>query len=232
MRRRKKLRYVLLLALIVGGGAVILRQGVLPARWTPLPAIDLSDPSNWLLDWRLAELRRDKALCQRILRAPEIKATPVADRKLRRGCGWTNAVRLKMAGGAHIGATMSCELAAGVALWMAHEVQPAAKNILGTTVTSVSDFGTYSCRNIVGKLSFMRSEHATANAFDISGFKLANGTRVSVLRDWPRKGAKSLFLRTIHTRACRYFRVTLGPEANRHHKNHFHIDRGWLSTCR
>ena len=184
------------------------------------------------MDWRLVELKRDKALCARVLLAPEIKATPVPDRKLRRGCGWTNAVRLQRAGGAHVSAVMSCELAAAIALWMAHDVQPLARKIFGTTVKSVGDFGTYSCRNIVGKLSFLRSEHATANAFDVSGFTLANGTRISVLKDWSRKGPKSLFLRSVHTRACRYFRVTLGPEANRYHKNHFHFDRGWLSSCR
>ena len=232
MRRWIKLRYVLLFLIVFGAIALILRQGVLPARWTPLPLIDLADSNNWLLDWRLAELRRDKQLCRRVLQSSNIKAVPVPDRKMRMGCGWRNAVRLQVAGGAHVGARMSCELAAAVTLWITHEVQPAARQILGTTVKSVGDFGTYSCRNIVGRLSFMRSEHATANAFDISGFRLANGQRVSVRRDWQRKGPKSLFLRTIHTRACPYFRVTLGPEANRFHKDHFHVDRGWLSTCR
>ena len=76
------------------------------------------------------------------------------------------------------------------------------------------------------------SEHAKANAIDIGGFTLANGETVDVLRDWRSGGGKGEFLRRLHAGACRYFRVTLGPEANREHRNHFHFDRGFLRACR
>ena len=48
MRRWIRLRYVFLVAFIVAAVVVVFRQGVLPARFTPLPAINLSDPNNWL----------------------------------------------------------------------------------------------------------------------------------------------------------------------------------------
>ena len=73
---------------------------------------------------------------------------------------------------------------------------------------------------------------ATANAIDISGFRLASGERISVLRDWRGKGKKAEFLRAVHSGACSYFRVALSPEFNPAHRDHFHFVRGSLRTCR
>ncbi|MGE0699561.1 MAG: extensin family protein [Hyphomicrobiaceae bacterium] len=36
--------------------------------------------------------------------------------------------------------------------------------------------------------------------------------------------ARQLFLRTLHSSACRRFGTVLGPEANEAHRNHFHLD--------
>jgi hypothetical protein len=35
---------------------------------------------------------------------------------------------------------------------------------------------------------------------------------------------KTEFLRAIHKAACAIFATVLGPEANKVHKNHFHLD--------
>ena len=43
------------------------------------------------------------------------------------------------------------------------------------------DFGSFACRNIYHRQQARRSEHATADALDVSGFRLADGRRVSVL---------------------------------------------------
>ena len=127
-------------------------------------------------------------------------------------------------------------MAAGLAVWMAQVVQPAARKHLGTTVKAVRHLGGYSCRNIRGSLFSkylnMRSEHATANAIDISAFDLANGRRISILRHWTRGGNEAKFLKEIHYGACSYFRVVLGPEANRLHANYFHFDRGLMIRCK
>jgi len=37
-------------------------------------------------------------------------------------------------------------------------------------------------------------------------------------------GGKAAFLRAVHKAACTIFATVLGPEANRAHKNHFHLD--------
>ncbi len=236
-KKRRRLRYFrwFLLALVLAGCTLVLRQGWLPARYTPLPAIDLANDNNWFADWRLAELKYERGLCRSVMIRPAIIARPVDDKPLSNGCGWVNGVRIKRAGGASISVgRISCEAGAALALWIAHDVQPLAKAILGAPVSSIKHLGTYSCRNIIGRPFWRktRSQHATANAIDISGFKLANGSRVSVKKHWKGKGKKARFLRAVHERACRYFRVAIGPEFNSAHHDHFHYDRGPLSRCK
>ncbi len=234
-KRRFGIRRGFLYIALALGFFFIMRQGVIPAYLSPLPALDLSVPNAWLVDWRIAELKRDRALCTRVLKPPQISASPVNDNPVKDGCGWQNAVRISNAGGASLSVgTVSCEVAAGIAMWLAHEVQPRAVAVLGARVTSVQHLGTYACRNVLGrKFNFAsRSQHATANALDVSGFTLANGRQVTVARHWSGSGAEARFLHEIHARACRYFRVAIGPEYNALHKDHFHYDRGLFSRCK
>ena len=129
-----------------------MRQGLIPAAWSPLPALDLSDSGAWLVDWRIAELKHDRALCSRVLKAPQIRASPVPANPIKNGCGWENAVRISSAGGATLSVgTVSCEVAAGIAMWIAHEVQPRAVAILGSRVASVQHMGTFACRDVIGR---------------------------------------------------------------------------------
>lgn len=233
--QKTRRRGIVIVALVALGVFIVMRQGLLPAAWSPLPALDLSSSNAWLVDWRIAELKYDRALCTRVLKAPQISASPVSGNPVKNGCGWENAVRISNAGGAALSVgTVSCEVAAGIAMWLAHEVQPRAVAILGSRVASVQHMGTFSCRDVVGRkfLPAVRSQHATANALDIGGFTLADGRKISVLRHWSGTGAEARFLREIHARACRYFRVAIGPEYNVHHRDHFHYDRGVLSRCK
>jgi hypothetical protein len=227
-------RLILLLLILVATFAAFW-FGLIPQRWSPFPPIALSQPANWFLDPRLAALRLDPALCRAVLIAPYIEATLIADQPLEKGCGWTNSVRTTTAGGAKIAADkLSCEMAAALALWVEHDVQSAAQKHLGQRVTSLQNFGTYSCRNIVGNATWkdVKSQHATANAIDIAGFTLADGRQVSVAKNWSAPAAESAFLREIHGRSCRFFRSSLSPDFNAAHKDHFHLDRGPLWTCR
>jgi hypothetical protein len=233
-RRLGRVLRIILMLLVVGGVALAFRQGVVPSWLNPLPAIDLAQANPWLVDWRLAALRYDSALCKRVLVAPHIEAQPIADNPLSKGCGWVNGVRMTRAGGAHASFDkISCQAAAALALWIEHEVQPLAQEILGQRVSSLQSFGTYSCRNIRGNPLWVdwRSEHATANALDIGGFNLADGKRISVAGHWRGTGNEARFLKAVHNRACRYFRVVLGPDFNEAHRDHFHFDRGPFLRC-
>lgn len=236
-RRRgwRRLVFIVIAGGCVAAGVVGLRQGLLPSAYLVLPAIDLAKPDGWLIDWRLAALKQDRAMCAQVLKPPYIEARPVADQPLENGCGWTNAVRTVTLSGARFSVDkLSCQAAAGLALWLAHDVQPLAKELLGQPVTAIRHFGSYSCRNVASNPLFKhwRSAHATANAIDIAAFTLADGRQVVIDKHWSAPAAESEFLHTILRRACRYFHVAIGPEYNAAHKNHFHFDRGIGHVCR
>lgn len=227
-----KLFLALVLLVAVVGGYWF---GLIPQRWSPLSPISLDTRPSFLVDPRLSVLRFDSELCQAILKAPHIDATPVPDRVTGTNCGWTNAVKFTQVGGAQIGVEpLTCEMAVALALWVEHEVQPLAREMFGQEVVRLGDMGTYDCRNIVGNPLWkgLRSQHAAANAIDISGFTFADGRTITLLKDWKGKGKDSAFLREVHRRSCRYFRVALSPEFNAAHANHFHFDRGLMWTCR
>ena len=60
---------------------------------------------------------------------------------------------------------------------------PAAREMLGSPITRISS-GSYSCRNRYGLANAAISEHAFANAIDISSFTTADGRTVNVLKHW------------------------------------------------
>ncbi len=226
------------MAVVIAGLAILaLRQGYLTTRTlTALAPLDLAATDSYFLDWRLAALKRDRDLCRRVVKQPHAEAVEISDFINAEGCGWNNGLRLTSAAGVRMPIDkITCELTAALSLWLAHEVQPRALALLGERIAAIEHRGGYACRNIRGSPAFAswRSQHASANALDIATFVLANGRRIAVLKHWPdAASAEGQFLREIHGRACRYFRVAIGPNYNAAHRDHFHYDRGSLSACR
>ena len=234
---RKHARWprVLLFVLVASGTAMLFRQGLVTPALNPLPLIDLARPRPWAVDWRLASIRNYPEVCARTLKAPYIEAQPIPDSPIKNGCGWHNSVRLVSAARVRAGFDkLTCETAVALALWLQDEVQPLAKEILGQQVKTLQSYGSYSCRNIAGNLLLrnVRSQHATANAADISGFTLADGRSISIRRHWGEEFPEGRFLRAIHRAACPYFRLAIGPDYNAAHHDHFHLDRGPFSRCK
>ena len=124
----------------------------------------------------------------------------------------------------------TCPLAAAFAMFGRHGLQPAAQAVFGQPVVRVEHVGSYACRAIAG--SQRQSQHASANALDIVGFRLRDGRHISIRRDWSKPGAKGEFLRLVHRAACDSFNTTLGPEYNAAHRDHFHVDMGLFRMCR
>lgn len=226
---------ILVFVLVATSTAIAFRQGVVAPAINPFPPIDLSEPHPWFVDWRLAAIRGSPQLCAGALKAPHIIAEPIPDKVESNGCGWRNSVTVSGAGSVRVRyAAVTCEVAVALALWLEHDVQVLVREMLGTSVASVQSFGSYSCRNIVGSKFLRRvpSQHAYANAIDISGFVLKDGRTLSIRRDWPSDTVEARFLRAIHQRACSYFRVALSPDYNAAHHDHFHFDRGPFSRCK
>jgi len=83
-------------------------------------------------------------------------------------------------------ATVTCAVASALSVWLSRTVQPHAKTLIGSPVVKLHNATSYSCRNRYGSVKAPLSEHALANALDISEFVFASGARVTVLEGWPR----------------------------------------------
>jgi hypothetical protein len=134
--------------------------------------------------------------------------------------------------------TFTCPMAAAVNAWLEKVVQPAAMARFGQPVVELRTMGTYSCRRMNnGGSSARMSEHAFANAVDVGGFRLADGSIITVLKGWNGGLEEQNFLREVHAGACRNFATVLGPGVAFHH-DHLHFDlarhgrRGDRSICR
>ena len=82
-------------------------------------------------------------------------------------------------------ATITCKLAAGLSAWLAKTVQPKARALLGAPVVKLHNATSYACRNRYGGETTPLSEHALANALDVSEFVFQSGQTVTVLASWP-----------------------------------------------
>ena len=123
-----------------------------------------------------------------------------------------------------------CAIAARLFMWEHNIVQSAARKYFNEPVTEILHFGSYSCRNIRG--SSATSEHATANAFDISGFRLRSGKLITLKQQWQGSQPEAKFLRAVRGGACDYFNLVLSPDYNADHHDHLHVDMGWYRSCR
>jgi hypothetical protein len=229
-RRWRVLRWLLALLLCLPPVPATLRY--VPPAFDPWAPLDLAAAPNLLTPFKLGRLERDPASCLRIV-ASSFPRVP--DRPSATGCPIQDAVRVT---GASVrlspgGFVATCPLAAAWVLFEREVLQPAARAHLGQEVRAVRHLGSFACRNVYGRAEGRRSQHATANAVDLAGFVLADGKEIRVLRDWPREGApQAAFLRAVHTGACRFFDVVLGPSYNAAHRDHFHLDMGRWRACR
>jgi hypothetical protein len=154
------------------------------------------------------------------------------------GCEVANAWRVQSLGSIAFSqaATMNCGMADPLRNWLEDQVQPAAQKSFGESVVSIDVAASYACRARNNKNGAKMSEHGFGNAIDIAGFTLESGRKVTVLDGWRGGRDERRFLRGVHDAACGQFRTVLGPESDRHHHDHFHLDlqnrRSGGSYCR
>ncbi len=194
--------------------------------WAPL---DLGQPIGLFTGRKLTALTEDFPQCRALLDRAGVRYTVLPPRKGEGQCGYADGVRLT--GGARKIAFapaelgVACPVAAALAMWEWDIVQPAAERHFGARVATIDHFGSYSCRRIAGSHSSNWSEHSTADAVDIAGFRLTDGTRVTVARDWRGDDPKAAFLREVRDGACKLFATTLSPDYNAAHADHLHLDQ-------
>jgi len=237
---RRALTAILLLTLAGLGALLLLGHARRHPEDMPWTALDLGRPIGAFTGRKLADL--EDGQCTALLTQAGVRYKTLPARGDGARCGYDQAVRFAPGGSlavryrpAELGTR--CPVAAALALWEWHVVQPAAQRRFGRAVASIDHFGSYSCRRLYGRGGGAWSEHAGANAVDIAGFTLEGGRRISVARDWDRGGPEAAFLREVRDGACRLFSTVLSPDYNAAHYNHLHLDQaergGWgWRACR
>lgn len=238
---QRRLLFWLIPFLVLAGLALSWHQGWLrpPPAYDPFAPLHVQDRPTFVTAWKLMRLSQP-AYCRAALATAQLETAPVADREMASDCRLENAVRIAATGsetGLRFNASFlaSCPLAVAFAMFERHALQPLAQQHFGAAVTQLHHLGTFACRNVRG--GTRRSEHASANAFDLAAVTLSDGRRISLSSHWRDKqdaapNAEALFLRDLRDGACRFFRTVLGPDYNAAHADHLHLDMGGFNICR
>jgi hypothetical protein len=192
--------------------------------WTELT---LDQPIGRFTGQKLVALSADPQGCRALLDLAGSQSTPAPARHDGDQCGYDDGMRLGEPNLAFApkGPVASCPVAAAILMFDRQVLQPAAQKHFGRPVVRVQHAGSYSCRRLYGRSEGAYSEHATANALDITGFTLQGGGTVSVLRDWQAAGSEGAFLREVRDGACALFGTVLSPDYNEAHADHLHLDQ-------
>ena len=212
--------------------AAFLLHRYLPAQHNPFRPLDLSDPVGLATYGKLTDLKYAPERCEAVLAQAGVETRALAPERTAGGCALGATLVLDKSLSPYNAAPlrMTCHQIAALFIWEAQFARPLAEELLGSPLRQIETYGSFSCRNIAG--TGTRSQHAYANAIDLSGFVLEDGRRISVKQHWRAQGAEGRYLARLHRGACRLFSVTLGPDYNAAHADHFHFDMGSVESCR
>jgi hypothetical protein len=208
------------------------KTDIIPPSHNPLSVINLDDPPNLMTGTKLWLMEGNTGACLAALQRSDatFKIAPVHTESFQPSCELFDTVIVSKFSRARIEPEeMRCDVALRLYLLERHDIQPLARRHFGKDVAELMDFGSYSCRNIAGSRHL--SEHATANAYDLAGFKLANGRTITLKQGWNGDAASRTFLRDLRIRSCLLFNMVLSPDSNADHADHFHFDMGLWRGC-
>ena len=230
-RRLRFLLALILVCLVTAYGLSRLGYFEWPREYDPLVLPDLDAASNFLTPFKLKRIDSSAENCRAAF-ARAGKAVAIEPARTESAqCIKEDTIKLGGLSTAKLRVEETrCAIAARLFMWEHNVVQPAARKYFNEPVTEILHFGSYSCRNIRG--SSATSEHATANAFDISGFRLRSGKLITLKQDWQGSQPPAEFLQEVRDGACDYFNVVLSPDYNADHHDHLHVDMGWYRSCR
>lgn len=205
----------------------------LPSHWNPLAPLDVAAPVTPFTQAKLRRAVMTEAACFAALdgHADFTRMEPliVSDQ-----CFIDPRLRLSGVGDAILRPVeTTCAVALRLTMWERHSLRLASEP-LGSPITALNHQSSYNCRPIRtpdGNGTRM-SSHATAEAIDIRGITLADGRDIPLLGNWEDPTPEAQFWRTARDGACDWFRTTLGPEFNRLHADHFHLQSTGWGTCR
>lgn len=222
----------LMALLLVGVGWFIRNENRFPPNSLPWKPVALDAPPGWIAHWQMSRLKADRDTCRAALAtASRLRFEPLKDRAMGEACGFDNVVRADSSPITFAPrVTATCAMQAAL-YWYQDQLAAPALAHMRSPLVRITQFGTFSCRNVNNAQDGRRSEHAAANAIDIAAFHFADRRSVSVLRDYGKETEQGRFLAAARQEACRVFNTVLGPDYNRLHANHFHLDMGRARIC-
>lgn len=224
----------LLVLICTGSFALFHPRSPLPAAWNPMKPLSVTDELTPFTNYKMRRALGDPEACfaalgtgAEFLRMTDFQITPV--------CHIRDRVELRAVAGLTLKSVETrCQTALRLALWAQHGIKPAARLHLGTDLSGLIHNSSYNCRQIraPGGSGGRMSTHATAEAIDIAGVVLEGGGRIPLLGNWNTEDSKQDFFFDLRDTACRWFRVTLGPDYNSLHADHFHLQHTGWGLCR
>lgn len=154
----------------------------------PPATADGSDAQPIPARWTEAEIEAAARECDELLQPIGAKAEPQPP--LRAGeCGAPAPLKVSAIGsgdGVSIqpAAILNCRMVSRLHQWIETIAQPAARQTFGAAIVRLDNASAYMCRNRYNDPAAKISEHAFANALDISAFVLADGRRIDVKSFW------------------------------------------------
>lgn len=205
----------------------------LPPAYNPFAPLSLDDPPGRITQFKLRRL--PEASCPGLLQQANERGWISSKTLAGSGgpCPLRQPVRVMNFGEVRLSSSFlaSCPLALSSALFVQQQARPLAQQIQGSALRQIDHFGSFACRNIYHRENARLSEHATADALDVSGFRLSDGRRITVLQGWKQPG-QAPFLHAVLSASCRYYGNGLGPDYNDAHANHFHLGMRGYGLCR
>ncbi len=141
-------------------------------------------------------------------------------------CGGDDLVRLEaivVSPSQHVAlkppAILRCTMATAIANWVREDAAPLAV-ALGSSLSEVDNYDSYECRGRNRVAGAKLSEHGLANALDVRGLKLANGTMLSLTDRNLSRDTREKVLASV----CSRFMTVLGPGSDWYHEEHIHLD--------
>ena len=154
--------------IIVGVATVGYRW--LPSYYNPFSPLHLDDPPGRITQYKLRNLTPQActSLLSQANQRALIRTQPVADSGGE--CPLRNVVRVRNFGPVSLNSSFlaSCPLALSSALFISQQARPLTRSYTGSELTRIEHLGSFACRNIYHRPDARRSEHATAEALDIT----------------------------------------------------------------
>lgn len=208
----------------------------LPPQWNPFTPLNVTDPPGWMTRYKLKKLSGDPAACLAVMRQAseqrlvQFRAVP----PMQGNCPIEQPLRICGYGDVTLSSSFlaSCPMAVASTMFVINSDSALRQAGFNSPLKRIAHVGSYACRNIYHRQEGRLSEHASADAWDITGFQLANGRWLQVGKNWQQPEDAAAGLHALWRNGCATFGNALGPDYNAAHASHFHLGMRGSGYCR